>query len=145
MLLWLNWFAAFLDEAERFAPFTAQARAAAHRWLDRIEYIFTGLILIHAAPHVRRAGAPRHSSRRVKPGQLRRAAIGFALRHALRPTDLRARIAALSQDIAPLVARLLKRLPCGLTRRRPFLVRPEARTPCARMVVACATVAADTS
>ena len=48
------------------------------------------------------------------------------LRRALRPKDLRQRIEALTQSIDALVARLLKRLPRGLTRRRPIKARREA-------------------
>ena len=42
MLLWLTWFAAFLQQARAFAPFSAQATAIAHQWLDRIERLMQG-------------------------------------------------------------------------------------------------------
>jgi len=127
MLLWLTWFAAFLKQARAFAPFSAQAVAIAHRWLDRIERLLVSVVLLRAAPHVRPTGAPKHSSRRRTETHLQRAIIGSAMRRALRAKDLTQRIAALSQDVDGLVARLLKRLPRGLTRRRPHHTRPEPR------------------
>lgn len=50
------------------------------------------------------------------------------MRRALRSKDIRQRIAALTQNLDGLVARLLKRLPRGLTRRRPIIARREARS-----------------
>jgi hypothetical protein len=127
MLLWLSWFAAFLEQARAFAPFPAQAIAIAHRWLDPIERLLINIVTLRAAPHVRGNIPARHSPRRRNDTQMLRAIIGSAMRRALRSKDLNQRIAALSLDVDVLVARLLKRLPCGLTRRRPHHARPEPR------------------
>lgn len=129
ILLWLKWFAAFLDEAHAFAPFTAQATKAAHRWLDHVEYALVRVIVIRAAQRVRVIRRPWSTGHTRRQSQRLRAVIGGALRRDLRPKDLRQRIAALAQAIQPLVARVAKRLPRGLTRRLPRLTRPEARVP----------------
>lgn len=126
MVLWLNWFAALLSELRVSASFSAQATAAAHQWLDRIERVLTNVVILRAAPLVRGACPPKHSARRRIEAHRRRAIIGSALRRTLRAKDLHQRIAALSQNVDRLVARLLKRLPRGLTRRRPHRTRPEA-------------------
>jgi hypothetical protein len=139
MLLWLTWFAAFLKQARAFAPFSAQATAIAHRWLDRIERLLVNIVLLRAAPHVRLNNTPKHSPRRKTETQMLRAIIGSAMRRALRSKDMNQRIAALSQNVDVLVARLLKRLPRGLTRRRPHHARPEPR--CIALVVAYAEAA----
>jgi hypothetical protein len=127
MLLWLAWFAAFLKQARAFAPFSAQAEAIAHQCLNRIERLVVSIIMLRAAPRVRFITSLRHSSHRRVETHMRRAIIGSALRRALRSKDLNQRIAALSQEVGALVARLLKRLPRGLTRRRPHHARPEPR------------------
>jgi hypothetical protein len=127
MLLWLSWFAAFLREARAFAPFSAQAEAIAHHWLNRIERLLISIVMLRAAQQVRFIASPRHSSRRRIETHMRRAIIGSAIRRALRSKDLNQRIAALSQNVDALVTRLLKRLPRGLTRRRPHHARPEPR------------------
>jgi hypothetical protein len=145
MLLWLTWFAAFLQQARAFAPFSAQATAIAHQWLDRIERLLTNIILIRAAPHVRVMTPPKHSPRRRRETQMRRAVMGSALRRALRSKDLNQRIAALSQDVDALVARLLKRLPRGLTRRRPHHTRREPRSVACAVTCAEAALAPNTS
>jgi hypothetical protein len=145
MLLWLTWFAAFLQQARAFAPFSAQATAIAHRWLDRIERLLTSIVLLRAAPHVRFINPPKHSSRRKTDTHMRRAIIGSVLRRALRSKDLTQRIAALSQDVSVLVARLLKRLPRGLTRRRPHHARPEPRAITHAIASAEAALSPDTS
>ena len=124
MLLWLKWFAAFLREARAFAPFSDHATAIAHQWLNRIEHLLVSIVMLRAAPHVRFNNALKHSAHRRIETHMRRAIIGSAIRRALRSKDLQKRIAALSQNVAALVARLLKRLPRGLTRRRPHRTRP---------------------
>jgi hypothetical protein len=139
MLLWLSWFAAFLGEARTFAPFSAEATALARRWLDRIERLLISIILLRAAPRLRGNTPPKHSPRRRIETHMRRAIIGAAMRRALRSNDLHQRIAALLQNVDVLVARLLKRLPRGLTRRRPHHARPEPRG--AACAVACAEAA----
>jgi hypothetical protein len=53
--------------------------------------------------------------------------MGSRLRRMLRSRDLHQRIAGLRREIGELVARVLKRLPRGLTRRRPIRARPEQR------------------
>jgi hypothetical protein len=145
MLLWLTWFAAFLRETRAFAPFSAQAEAIAHHWLNRIERLLTSIVMLRAAPHVRTITPLRHSSRRRTDTHMRRAVIGSALRRALRAKDLNQRIAALTQDVGALVARLLKRLPRGLTRRRPHHARREARPIVGASAYAEAVLGADTS
>lgn len=126
-MLWLRWFAAFLEAAGAFAPLSAQAQAIAHRWLDNIEEALIWIVLLRAIPRMRPAGAPKHPDRRRNDSQLVRAFVGSAMRKALRARDLRRRIEALSQDIDALVVRLVKRLARGLTRRRPILARRETR------------------
>ena len=135
MLLWLKWFAAFLKEARAFAPFSDQANgdrasmAQPHRAAARQHR--------HAPRRATRARHQRDQSIRVAPQNRNAyAARHHRLSHAprLRSKDLNQRIAALSQDVDTLVARLLKRLPRGLTRRRPHHTRPERRS------VACVTV-----
>lgn len=123
MLLWLKWFAAFLLEARAFAPFSHQAEAIAHQRLDKIERLLVAIVLLRAAPHVRVTNTLKHAARPKTETQMRRAVVGSAMRRALRSKNLNRRIAALSQDVDGLVARLLKRLPCGLTRRRPHRPR----------------------
>ncbi len=145
MLLWLTWFAAFLREARALAPFSTQATAIAHQWLDRIERVLTNIVMLRAAPHVRSIVPPKHSPRRKRETQMRRAVIGSAMRRMLRSNDLSQRIAALSQNVDALVERLLKRLPRGLTRRRPHHARPEPRAIAPAVACAEAALASDTS
>jgi hypothetical protein len=137
MLLWLTWFAAFLEQAGAFAPVSTQAKAIAHQWLNRIERLLVNIIILRAAPHIRGAAPLKHSPRRRTDTHWRRAVIGGVMRRALRSKDPNQRIAALSQDVDVLVARLLKRLPRGLTRRRPHHTRREPRG------VACAIAHAE--
>jgi hypothetical protein len=145
MLLWLKWFAAFLREARAVAPFSDQAATVAHQWLGRIERLLISIILLRAAPRVRGNIPPQHSPRRRIETHMRRAIIGSGMRRALRSKDLHQRIAALSQDVDALVARLLKRLPRGLTRRRPHRTRREGRPIAPAIAHAEAVLAADTS
>jgi hypothetical protein len=145
LLLWLTWFAAFIKEARAFAPFSAEATAIAHHWLDHIERLLISIVLLRAAPRVRLNNTPKHSPRRRIETHMRRAIIGSATRRTLRATDLNQRIAALSQDVAVLVQRLLKRLPRGLTRRRPHHARPEPRGVALVIVYAETALAPDTS
>ena len=128
-MLWLKWFVSFLEAAGAFAPVSKQAQAIGHAWLDQIERIILNIVMLRAAPHVRRLnrrkGVAQHP---INDTSLRRAIIGSALRRALRAKDLRQRIELLvSVNICALVARLLKRLPRGLTRRRPIVAAPETR------------------
>ena len=144
-MLWLTWFAAFLDAASGFAPLAPQAQRIAHAWLNRIEHVIVSIVMLRAAPRVRTIRARRHGTAPNRSGvSLRRAVIGSAMRRALRPKDLRRRIAALTQNLDALIARLLKRLPRGLTRRSPIVARPEARPTLAR-IAPLAAARADTS
>jgi hypothetical protein len=145
MLLWLKWFAAFLKAARAFAPLSEHATAIAHQWLDRIERTLIDIVILRAAPHVRVTNTPKHSARPRKEGGLLRAIVGSAMRRDLRAKDLTQRIAALSQDVDVLVARLLKRLPRGLTRRRPILSCPGPRPIAPAIAYAEAALSADTS
>lgn len=144
MLLWLEWFAAFLREVRVFAPFSAQAEAVAHQWLDRIEQVLVRIVLFRAAPHLR-TFTVKHSPRRRIETHFWRAIMGSAMRRALRAKDLTRRITALSQDVDVLVARFLKRLPRGLTRRRPHYARREPRLVHRRICDAVSAPCADTS
>ncbi|QGZ96915.1 hypothetical protein [Terricaulis silvestris] len=145
MLLWLKWFAAFLHEARAIAPFSDQATVIAHQWLNRIERLLVSIVMLRAAPHVRFINPPKHSARRRIETHRRRAIIGSAIRRALRSKDLQKRIAALSQNVETLVARLLQRLPRGLTRRRSYRTRPEMRPIADVEAFADAAPLADTS
>ncbi|MFZ2029274.1 MAG: hypothetical protein WAU68_03110 [Vitreimonas sp.] len=126
-LLWLSWFASFLDAAGAFAPLSKQAEAIGHLWLDRIERVIAAIVMVRAAPRVRALRTKRpFALQRLKQSALTRAVIGAKLRRALRPKQLRQRCDALRRiDIGALAARLLKRLPRGLTRRRPILTARE--------------------
>jgi hypothetical protein len=127
-MLWLKWFAAFLDAVDAFAPLSKQVEEIGHLWLDRIERIILAIVMLRAAPRVRSIRPHRpFALHRLKQSALTRAVIGAAMRRSLRPKSLRQRIDALRQNIDALVARLLKRLPRGLTRRRPIITRPDLR------------------
>ncbi|MBX3430054.1 MAG: hypothetical protein KF779_10795 [Hyphomonadaceae bacterium] len=145
ILLWLAWFAAFLTQAGAVAPLSRQAAKIAHQWLDGIERNLIELILIRAARQVRTIPTLKHTAHRRRETHLARAIVGAAMRRALRPRDLRRRIAALSQPIAPLAARILRRIPRGLTRRRPIGARPEPRTAFAASSADLNQFCADTS
>ena len=124
-MLWLKWFVGFLDAAGAFAPISHQVEEAGHAWLNRIERVMLAIVKLRAAPRVRCIKAHRpFAAHRLKERGLRRAVIGAAMRRALRRRDLHRRIEALSQSIDSLVARLLKRLARGLTRRRPIIPAP---------------------
>jgi hypothetical protein len=127
-LLWLTWFAGFLDAAAAFAPLSKHAERIGHLWLDRIERVILAIVMLRAAPRVRALRTKRpFALHRLKQSALARAVIGAKLRRVLRPKGLRQRCDALRRiSISALVARILKRLPRGLTRRRPILARPEA-------------------
>jgi hypothetical protein len=144
-LLWLKWFASFLDAANAYGPMSKQVTAIAHRWLGRIEYVLTCIVLIRVAAHVRASNPLKHSAHRRSDAQLMRALIGSSMRRALRSPRLDQRIAALSQNLEVWVARLLKRLPRGLTRRRPILTRPEVHRAEAAPICDHAPFCADTS
>jgi hypothetical protein len=146
-LLWLTWFAGFLDVAVGFAPLTKQAEAIGHALLDRIERIIVAIVMLRAAPRVRALRTKRpFAPHRLKQSALARAVIGSKLRRALRPKNLRQRSEGLRCiDIGVLVARLLKRLPCGLTRRRPILTAPEQGGVSLARSISTSALAEDTS
>lgn len=119
-LLWLTWFAAFLEAASAYNPLSRQAEALAHAWLDKFERLITNIIMLKAAERVRfLPPSRRHAKHTIKQRALRRAVLGVKLRRALRRHDVRERALALRQDIAPLITALARRLPRGLTRRAP--------------------------
>jgi hypothetical protein len=128
-MLWLVWFARFLKAFAPFVPAVAALETLAHRRLDRIEKMIAAIVILRAAAHIRpltrRKGVAEH--KRIDTAFFR-AVIGCRLRRALRPKGLQARIAALCRNIGDMVACVLKRLPCGLTRRRPIHARPEPRS-----------------
>ncbi len=146
-MLWLKWFAAFLKAAGALAPLSRQAQSIGHHWLDRIERIILAIIMLRAAPRVRRVKSHRpFAVHRLKQRALPRAVIGSAMRRSLRPNDLRRRIdALLGVNISVLVARLLKRLPRGLTRRRPIITTPERSVSYALAILLAPALCADTS
>jgi hypothetical protein len=78
--------------------------------------------------------SPRKRLFTTRPGRRAhlRAIIGLRLRRALRPKDLRTRIAVLSRDLDARVTRRLKHLTCGLTRLYPLHTQPERRAAVAR-------------
>jgi len=137
-MLWLKWFAAFLDAAGALAPLSKQARSIGHVWLDRIERRILAIVMLRAVRHVRRI-APRKgiAEHRCKESAFARAVVGSRLRRSLRSKYLHERIARLMQSIDVLVAALLRRLPRGLTRRRPIKARRELHVP--RLGDACTT------
>jgi len=145
MLLWLKWLAAFLSEAGALAPLSRQAEQVAHQWLDKVERLLINIVLIRAARRVRTIPTLKHSAHRRDETHMRRAIIGATMRRSLRPDRLDQRIAALSQGVQSLVTRLLKRLPRGLTRRRPVRTRPQTRAPEVAFVCVPAPQSADTS
>ncbi|MFZ2030958.1 MAG: hypothetical protein WAU68_11660 [Vitreimonas sp.] len=123
-MLWLKWFAAFLEGAGALAPLSRHAESIAHHWLNRVERIILSIVLLRAATQVRRlTPRPHFNALRRKDTGLRRAVAGSAMRRLLRRKSLHARIEALSQNLDRLVARLVRRLPRGLTRRRPIKAR----------------------
>ncbi|MBI3437167.1 MAG: hypothetical protein HY054_00655 [Proteobacteria bacterium] len=145
-MLWLAWFAAFLEQAGAIAPLSRQAEAIGHVWLNGIERVVLSIVMLRAAPSVRALRArPIHSARRRKDASLRRAVISAALRRTLRPKTLQARIKALSQNLDHLVARLVKRLPRGLTRRRAIKARRTLAPALTAPSGACLASVADTS
>src|ERR1700742_123947 len=97
---WLKQLAALLDGAGVMAPLAKSVERISHRFLDDIEHVVLVLVMLRAAPHVRRVPA-RHGL--VDDGRklrgFARALMGARLRRALRPKDLCARIEALSQDL----------------------------------------------
>jgi hypothetical protein len=146
VMLWLAWVAAFLEAAGASAPVSKQAQTIGHTWLDSIERIIVSIVMLRAVRHIRRV-LPRKgvAPHRRNDSSLHRAVIGSAMRRALRSSDIRKRIEALTQNLDGLVARLLKRLPCGLTRRRPIIACPEAREREAPSVECAPALAVDTS
>ncbi|MFZ2030062.1 MAG: hypothetical protein WAU68_07135 [Vitreimonas sp.] len=127
-MLWLKWFAGFLDAAGALAPISAHAERIGHAWLDRIERVIVAIVMLRAARRVRCIWSHRpFAVHRLKHTALKRAVIGAKLRRALRPKDLRDRIEALTHSIECMVVRVLKRLPRGLTRRRPIRTAPQAQ------------------
>ena len=144
-LLWLKWFAAFLNGASGFAPLSKQATAIGHQWLGRIETVLVNIVLVRAATRVRTVSTLKHAAHRRIETHMTRAVIGSAMRRSLRSRRLDQRIAALSQNLEALVARLLRRRPRGLTRRRPIRTRPEMRRAEVAFVCDNAPLSADTS
>jgi hypothetical protein len=133
-MLWLKGFLAFLDAAAWIAPLSRQVEKIAHARLDSIERLIVSLLVIRVARRVRQLNRKSFTLRRgITRDGWRRAVLGSALRRALRPKDVRARIAALRQDISTLAARLARRLPRGLTRRRGAYTAPvcDVRQHCA--------------
>src|SRR4029079_4250225 len=96
-MLWLKWFAAFLEAAGGFAPLSRQAQTIGHSWLHRIARVVMAIVMLRAVRHVRRV-QPRKgvAAHRRKEAALARAIVGSALRRSLRSKDLRERISRLT-------------------------------------------------
>src|SRR5689334_2632310 len=103
-LLWLSWFAGFLDAAAALAPLAKQAETIGHCWLDRIERVLLAIVMLRAVPHVRALRTRRaHAQHRLIQSALSRAVIGAKLRRALKRKHLRARCDVLRRiDLAAL-------------------------------------------
>ena len=145
-MLWLKWFVAFFDAAGALAPLSKQARSIGHAWLDRIERTILAIVMLRAVRLVRlrtiRRGVAEHP---LKGRALARAVVGSSLRRSLRQKDLHERIARLMQNIEAFVAVLLRRLPRGLTRRRPIKARRELNAPRLRDARTSLLLSSDTS
>ncbi|MBL8536648.1 MAG: hypothetical protein JNM59_04525 [Hyphomonadaceae bacterium] len=124
-MLWLSGFLAFVARVEMFAPLSRQAATIAHRWLDDIERLVVDIALMRGVPRLRHNVRRMHARRRPEVGFMR-AVLGAKLRRRFRSRDVRQRIDALREGADVLMARLLRRLPCGLTRRRPIPTRKQA-------------------
>ncbi|MBK6703480.1 MAG: hypothetical protein IPG56_06735 [Caulobacteraceae bacterium] len=88
-LLWLKWFAAFLNAASAHTPITGQAAKVAHQWLARVEAVLISIVLVRAGARVRPVSTLKHSARRRIETHMARAIIGSAMRRSLRPRRLR--------------------------------------------------------
>ena len=145
-LLWLTWFAAFLDAAAAYSPLSRQAKTLAHAYLDQIQRLIVVMVMIRAAAHVRQpARRQTFSEHQRKERGFERALLGVKLWRDLRHRDLRQRIAALRQDMYTLVKHVLRRAPRGLTRRRPIRARPDLRAADPRETILAPARSADTS
>jgi hypothetical protein len=146
-LLWLTWLAAVLDNAATYAPLSQQVKSLTHAYLDQIARVIVSIVMIRASYQVRQL-PPKHWSEHAhacKVTSLRRAVMGVKLWRELRQGDVRQPIAALRQDMDTLTARVVRRLPRGLTRRRPIHTRPELRATALLGVFLTPPLAADTS
>ena len=145
-MAWLAWFAAFLEQAAAASPLSREAKALAHAYLDLPTRLVIGIVMVGAAHGVRRtAPGLRPVLRTRRHGALNRAIIGARLWRQLHATDLRRRIAALRQPIETMVARVLGRLRCGLSRWGAIPMRPEARRVAATAACAATALAFDSS
>jgi hypothetical protein len=114
--LWLQWFASVV--------FTWIDERTARGLLKSHGRVIGYLVFMHACAHVlpkaRRRFAPHHLRRRAAPTGVLRAWMGPELRRALRGRCVAAHFFALltaMRDFESLVARMVKRLKRGLTRR----------------------------
>lgn len=148
--LGLTWVLAVVTAVFGEGPIARQFERDMRGTFDKAARALANLILIHASARfgprvIARVYAPPAKARRTP---WKRAAIGSALRCALRGKNARDRIAtliAIARDPEAAVVALLKRLPKGLTRRRVFDLAPHpAPAPaCAAAALNCAR--ADTS
>src|SRR5690348_9470731 len=82
-LLWLTWFAAFLDAAGATAPLAKQAESIGHLWLNRIERVLVSIVMLRAVVRVRAIPNPRaRAQHRLIQSALSRAVIGAKMRRA---------------------------------------------------------------
>jgi hypothetical protein len=145
-MLWLKWFAAFVNAVTAFAPLSAQAQRIAHVWLNSIERLIVNIAIRRSEPHVRLPALRAHAGlNRRKNAGLVRAIMGARMRRLLRSADVRVRIEKLRLSIDVLVRDLLRHAPRGLTRRRPIRTRRELARLVLRITPCVYTFAADTS
>lgn len=141
---WARLFLVWLAGA--FAACVPAPRRARRR-LDAVARMLAQLIFLHAAARVRApARRANHHHGRLRASSWRSIA-GAGLRRAMAGEDLPARLIAIlcvMRDFDAHVARLARRLSCGLTRLR---VIPPARTPAPKLAPAplSPAICADTS
>ncbi len=152
--LWLSWFAGRLIAwYGLFAPIPRAAERQLHEGLDVVARLVCCTVLLRAL-----ARMPARAARHCRPpanatqrgslhGGFLRAAFGAALRRPLKRGSVSQRLLALTDALAKvdaLAVKLLRRLACGLSRRRPIRARREAIL-ALRSAVAPRTPSADTS
>lgn len=126
--LWLVWFAAKFVYHFCLGTPPRSWRRSARQQLDLVAAMVAKLIFLHAArrmPPPMQRGVHRHG--RFKRSGNVRACIGSSLRHAMRGADLFSRllaILAVMRDAEFHIAKLVRRLRLGLTRRRVLLPAP---------------------
>jgi hypothetical protein len=138
--LWLMWVVGV------WAAWWTRGGRADARALDPLARRVGTMIMINAAARFRPPQRSRHRHGRLQPVRLR-TILGARLRRAMRGKDVPHRLVAiltLMRDLDRAVARLLKRLPRGLTRLRVLLPAP-TQAPLIAAAPSIAPACADTS